>query len=237
VVVAGCHSSGSGNAMDMSMALVAECDVLKQTGCSGGKKCTIGLQDGQPRDLCFDVISPAAQLGAACQQLTGGNISGDNCAAGLVCTTFASQTKCRVPCYLRSDCPTGSACIAPTASTSVRSVAGQDYGLAACVPTSDCDPIAKTGCGVGQVCYFSAADDVGISDLCLMPTGNGMAGDDCKKARDCAAGFKCSGLGFCRRLCYYEPPDGGAGLGTCPPGEGACTPFYFSTDEYGTCGD
>jgi hypothetical protein len=170
--------------------------------------------------------------------VTIGARTGDNCAPGLTCIKFAGNLECHKPCFVRADCAAGQACIGPTLSTSTKSVGGQIWGLSACINATACDPISQGVCPMGLACYFAAApDDVGLVTLCLKPTGvNAMAGGDCKVARDCAPGFRCSGLGFCRRVCYYTAPDAGSNAGACPPSEGACDLFFDSTDQYGICG-
>jgi hypothetical protein len=109
--------------------------------------------------------------------------------------------------------------------------------LQSCIAGTGCDPVAQSGCTGSSACYFSPPDDVGRVTTCLVPVGAGQAGADCQRAVDCAPGFRCEGLGFCRRLCYFSPPDGGSAVsGACPPAEGVCDLFYGSTDRYGVCG-
>jgi hypothetical protein len=248
----GCGDDTTGNtALDMSVALDLtppgdmvvlrpECDVFANSGCSAGQKCTIGTQNGTPRDLCFAISANPVGLGAACQAVTDGSgRAGDNCAPGLICLDFPGDgPHCRKPCFVRGQCAAGEGCVLTTPTATQRQDEGGIEVLHACAHDDGCDPVAQTVCSGGKGCWLSPPDDVGRIGLCLTNLKPGMAGADCKAQAECAPGFRCNGLGFCRRYCYFEQPDGGVsgGLGSCPAVEGVCDRFSFSGELYGICG-
>jgi hypothetical protein len=254
VATGGCDdSSTASTAMDMSavindltppgdmVVLKPECDVFHNTGCpKSGDKCTIGTQNGTPRDLCAPISATTVDVGADCMSVDiGGGRTGDNCAPGLICLDFPGDgPHCRKPCFVRSDCP-GQTCtfLTPT-STQRMTEAGVQY-LHACANDDGCDPVAQTVCTGGRKCWLSPADDVGRVGICLMPLPpGGMSGAACDglKQAGCAPGFRCDDFDFCRRYCYYDAGDGGVG-GGCPTAEGLCDRFGFSGPTYGICGN
>jgi hypothetical protein len=107
--------------------------------------------------------------------------------------------------------------------------------LKACKQPDGCDPVAQNVCTGGKGCWISPADDVGRVGLCLTNANMGMYGATCVNQVDCAPGFRCAQFNFCRRYCYFSPPDGGATGGTCPAAEGPCDPF-FGSQFFGVCG-
>jgi hypothetical protein len=250
VLVAGCGDD-EGGAPDMSVpldmfsgdmvVLPPECDVFMNTGCPSGEKCTVGTQNGTPRDLCFAVAAnPVGEFAACSFTVPDANgRAGDNCAVGLVCLDYPGDgPHCRRPCYERAHCSAGDACVFPTATSTPRTTdAGDTETLRGCAHDDGCDPVAQDVCTGGKGCWLSPADDVGRIGVCLTNVKPGMAGADCKAQAECAPGFRCNGLGFCRRYCYFDLPDGGAaGSGACPANEGLCDRFSFSGPVYGICG-
>ena len=248
-VVTGCGSSSTGMDMAVSLADLAtpapvsggppECDIIANTGCPAGQKCTIGTDTAGPRTICFAIASPAVAAGGDCMPVTMGTRTGDNCAAGLSCVDYPGEgKKCRTPCFFRQTCGTGQACVVPTTSFDV---AGEDGGnptlLDACHSDDGCDPVAQSVCTGGKGCYLSRADDVGRVGVCLMDVKPGMDGADCSHITDCAPGFRCDSFQFCRRYCYFQDANGGTPTsGQCPAGEGNCALFSFSGSRYGICG-
>lgn len=248
LIVAGCGDDGGAADMavvlDMTVqdmvVLKPECDVFANTGCATGQKCTVGTQNGTPRDLCFAVSDSPVGIGAECMFVgDGSGRFGDNCASGLVCLDFPGDgPHCRKPCYQRSDCAAGDACVFTTPTSTQRQTEGGIEVLRVCAHDTGCDPVAQNDCPTGRSCWLSPADDVGRAGVCLVNRQPGMAGADCKAQVDCAPGFRCNGLGLCRRYCYFLPPDGGAapGQGDCPAAEGLCDRFSYSGPLYGICG-
>jgi hypothetical protein len=251
IAVAGCGSDGNSSAPDLSVALDLsppgdmvvlnpECDVFANTGCAVGQKCTVGTQNGTPRDLCFAIAATTVGEGAACMSVADGSgRTGDNCVPGLICLDFPGDgPHCRQPCYVRAHCPGGSACVLTTPTSTQRMTEGGVEFLHACAVDEGCDPVAQTVCAGARHCWLSPPDDVGRVGICLVSLKSGMAGDSCAAQAECAPGFRCDDLHFCRRYCYFEMPDGGvaAGVGACPAGEGFCGRFGFSPPLYGICG-
>ncbi len=216
--------------------LPPECDVLTDTGCPAGERCTIGTDNGQPRDLCFATVANPLGEDFVCAPVTAGTRTGDDCAPGLVCMPLAGDyATCRRPCYQRADCAAGQGCVVPTSTSTLRNDDGGTFVLRGCSNNIGCDPIAQNVCTPGTGCYLSTFDDVGRVSECLLP-GSGQAGSLCTNITDCAPGFRCDNGTFCRRYCYFDgAPDGGA-LGGCPADEGVCDLFVDSGGVYGICG-
>jgi hypothetical protein len=238
--LAGCGDDTT-RTVDMSVGLdlaptPPECDVLENRGCPAGEKCTVGVEAGNPRDLCFRVAAAPLPADAACAPVTVGDRTGDDCAPGLICVDLPGSGggRCRRPCYQRHDCASGQGCVVLTATSTLRSDDAGTFALHACASDTACDPVAQSGCAAGTGCYLSVADDEGRIGLCLS-AGPGQVGATCARLQDCAPGLRCEGLGFCRHYCYFEPRDGGV-PGTCPPSEGVCDRFAFSPTQYGVCG-
>ncbi len=250
LLVAGC-GDGAAPAGDLAVPLdlappadlvmlAPECDVFTDSGCPAGDKCTVGTQNGTPRDLCFAVAANPVGEGVACVAVSDGSgRAGDNCAPGLICVDYPGDGRhCRRPCYVRGQCAAGQACVLPTATSTQRMGEGGIELLSACAVDDGCDPVAQTVCTGGSHCWLSPPDDVGRVGLCLVNLAAGMSGASCLAQAECAPGFRCDGFLFCRRYCYFDLPDGGtaAGAGTCPTGEGLCDRFSFSGPIYGICG-
>jgi hypothetical protein len=248
-LVAGCGSSAAKIDMqaapsDMSAAIAplpAECDVVHDSGCAAGERCTIGTQGGAPKDLCFPIAANPIAEGGACMPVTMGNRTGDDCAAGLACVNYPGDgSKCRVPCFQRADCPSGDGCVVPTTSgtTAPFDASTLTIALRACHADDGCDPVAQTGCTSGTGCYLSGSDDFGRLGVCLVPQKQGMNGATCMVVADCAPGFRCDSFDFCRQYCYLRNDMGGPpATGQCPANEGTCGDFPFNSDRYGICGD
>lgn len=256
LAVAGCGDDNptTSTTMDMSVeiddltppgdmvVLKAECDVFANTGCPSGDKCTVGTQNGTPRDLCAPVSATTVGVGQSCMTVDIGNgRTGDNCAPGLICLDFPGDgPHCRKPCFVRADCP-GQTCTFLTPTGTTRMTDSGVQSLHACANDDGCDPVAQNVCTGGRKCWLSPPDDVGRVGVCLMPLApGGMAGDTCDglKQAGCAPGFRCDDFNFCRRYCYYDTPDGGTSTaGACPAAEGTCNRFSFSGPLYGICGN
>jgi hypothetical protein len=250
-LVAGCGSSDHasndlsatfdmGVPADMTKPLPPECDVVAGSGCASGQKCTVGTDHNLPRDLCFAIAASPVGEGAACMTVVSGDRSGDNCAAGLICEDFPGDgPHCRRPCFVRAQCSGGQACVLTTTTSTQKMSDAGILTLKACVPPNNCDPVAQNVCTGGRNCWLSPADDVGRVGLCLVNETMGMAGAACDPTHQvqCAPGFRCATLNFCRRYCYFDLPDGGAaGSGACPSAEGPCQRFFESGPVYGICG-
>ena len=253
LVVAGCGDDTTSGGADLAVPadltvagdmveLKPECDVFANSGCAVGQKCTVGTQNGTPRDLCFAISTTTVGEGAACLSVSDGSgRTGDNCAPGLICLDFPGDgPHCRKPCYVRAHCAGGQACVLTTPTATQQMTEAGVHFLHGCALDEGCDPVAQTVCSGDRHCWLSPPDDVGRVGICLVSLGSGMAGDTClgSKQAQCAPGFRCDDFGFCRRYCYFEAPDGGAtaGAGGCPATEGTCGRFGFSGPLYGICG-
>jgi hypothetical protein len=229
--------------MDMSAPIIdagpAECDPVANSGCMSGDKCTIGTDNGGPRAICFPVAAAPVPEGGDCMSVTMGARVGDNCAAGLSCVVYATEgAKCRRPCFLRQDCPTGSACVVRTVLDTIETVdGGAQFELRSCHSDDGCDPVAQDKCSGGKSCYLSLPDDAGRVGVCLMPMSTKTTGATCSNISDCAPGFRCDSFMFCRRYCYYRTASGDIPTtGQCPASEGMCDLFPGGNDLYGVCG-
>jgi hypothetical protein len=251
LLIAGCGDDGLGaNDLAVTLDLIPpgdmvvlkpECDVFANKFCRAGQRCTVGTQNGTPRDICVPLSATPLPLGAVCAPVDeGSGRIGDDCDAGLICLDFPGDgPHCKKPCYVRGQCAAGEACVllTPTSTPHTDPDAGVET-LRACAHDDGCDPVAQTVCSGGRHCWLSPVDDVGRVGICLMDLVPGMNGASCTAQATCAPGFRCDGLQFCRRYCYFDAPDGGvaAGVGGCPASEGVCDRFSFSGPIYGICG-
>ncbi|HZS41984.1 MAG TPA: hypothetical protein VFF06_34380, partial [Polyangia bacterium] len=244
VLAAGCSNTDSGTASDLSAPLDmgppvdaagqfgATCDFVKKN-CFSGLHCATTAVG----DVC--IPDPAAPIpeGGACTAINFGGIQGDFCTPGTSCIDYEGTSLCRRGCFVHADCADGDYCVAPTNSATTKKIMGQDTPLSACVTDEGCDPVAQTGCAAGA-CYFGGGDDVGRPRVCQAKSGTQPPDTTCMSHNDCAPGETCSGLGFCRLLCYVVPvtdADAGTTLGACPDGEGSCGAFFGSAGVFGLC--
>ncbi len=244
VVVAGCSNTAEVGSSDLSATddmgppidaagtYGAACDVTSKTSCLTGLHCS-STPNG---DQCIPDPPSPIPPGGPCTPITFGAVVGDFCTPGTQCIDFDGTSLCRPGCFQHSDCPNDGFCVAPTASSATMRVPGQGMvPFSACVDDSGCDPVLQTGCDAGGTCYFSGADDVGRARVCDTKHGSQPPDTSCASHRDCAPGESCSGLGFCRLLCYRLPIDTDGGIvGACPDGT-TCNPFFGSGDTYGIC--
>lgn len=244
VAVAGCsNTADNGFGSDLSMLLDmgppidaagqfgAACDVLKQN-CFKGLHCATTANG----DVCIPDPSAPIPDGDPCTPINFGGTQGDFCMPGTSCIAYEGVSRCRRGCFAHSDCMNGDFCVAPTNSTATKKIMGMDTPLSGCVADDGCDPVVQAGCASG-FCYFGGGDDVGRPRICQVKAGRQPPDTSCMSHNDCAPGETCSGLGFCRLLCYIAPvtdPDGGT-VGACPAGEGSCNPFFGSGGVYGLC--
>ena len=220
------------------------CDVIQGLGCVDGLHCAIAVPnngDTTGHALCVPDSPIVLPEGFPCTPdiLFDGYLYADFCAPGLTCTAVANGFPvCSKLCFRHRDCKNGAVCAAPVNSDVTQTTGGGfQLPLAACLNSDGCDPIAQD-CdaifgGGGLICEFSPSDNTSRVTLCLAAAGTGVDGDDCSSQADCAPGFMCEGLGFCRRICYRNPPAGATG-GDCQPDEGVCMSFSGS-GIYGRC--
>ena len=167
LLVAGCGDDSTTSSLaDLSVALdltppgdmtvlKPECDVFANTGCPSGQKCTIGTQNGTPRDLCFAISATTVAEGATCMS-TGPDANGrtgDNCAPGLICLDFPGDgPHCKKPCFVRSQCAGGQGCVLTTPTSTPRQTEGGIQLLHACANDDGCDPVAQNVCPGDRHC-------------------------------------------------------------------------------------
>jgi hypothetical protein len=246
VVAAGCSSSNNlgssddlsapgdlGPSPDAAGQFGAACDITN-SNCFTGMHCAT-TQEG---DVCIpDPPGNPIPEDGPCTPINFGGIIGDFCTPGTSCIDYLGTSLCRRGCFVHADCMNNEFCIAPTNSSAMKNVPGLGpTPLSGCVADDGCDPILQTGCPDGEACYFSGEDDIGRSRNCDPVVGSLPPDEPCESHRDCLPGETCSGLGFCRLLCFMQPLDTDGGtIGACPDSEGTCMAFFGSGDTYGLC--
>jgi hypothetical protein len=218
---------------DAAGSFGAACDITSMTSCHSGLHCS-STPNG---DQCIPDPANPIPAGSPCTSISFGAVIGDFCAPGSQCVAYDGVSVCRVGCFQHSDCANGGFCVAPTASSATMRVPGLGMqSFMACVDDTGCDPVLQLGCDPGTTCYFSGADDIGRARICDTKHGSAPPGTSCMSHRDCAPGETCSGLGFCRQLCYRIPVDTDGGtVGGCTDSTTTCNPFFGSGDNYGIC--
>ncbi len=210
--------------------LGASCDIFVGARlCGDGLHCGVGKKAGATQDICIPNTASPLVEGAPCTSVDFDNgVVGDRCEPGHACIRYAGASTCLRLCTQRSDCATSEVCAAPTGSASVPAA----QTIAGCVKSDACDAIAKTGCPSNLSCYL-ARDNVTRFFTC-QDAGTAQITEPCASSRDCAPGLNCSSLGFCRTLCYVNPPGGGT-QGLCAATEPACMRIAGAPDNYGVC--
>lgn len=183
----------------------ADCDPIKQTGCTAPKsKCT-ALDDGSG-GVIAGCIAPSgtAATDATCTRTSEdpAGIGSDDCAPGHYCSGIGSfatppQRHCRKFCGTDADCATGQKCSSLIADSGGTPTAG------ICVPT--CTPFG-TDCAGGMNCSLLIADMDGAAlyGTCRQ-VGTGAAGSACT-GNECLADLVCadptsSGSDSCVPMC------------------------------------
>lgn len=207
----------------------ASCDLVSNTGCELGEKCTF-LDD--PNDASDGYTLCAADgdvpAGGACAFGTDGI---DDCAGGSWCRHGVCLSTC-VPtpdsCPASDICRVGPDVLGPT-----------EFGV--CQPS--CNPIAS-GCAANEGCYLSLTNGRSLCDrpADLQTTGPACEGAvgtqscDCDQLNGCAAGYGCvlnnalmnaTGL----TCAFYCDPTNSGGP-TCADGPGAGTDCRIIRDFY-----
>jgi hypothetical protein len=217
------------------------CNAFTQQTCISGLHCAVAtLADGSGMDVCTPNVPSPIPEGGRCSPFGYSGYVTDFCAVGTTCVHISALQgdRCVKMCFRHSDCDNGQFCAGGTASsTSVPDPFFGDLFLSGCISGDDCDPVAQTGCDPGQSCYLGPFDDVGRVFVCSDAHGTGDVGADCDHQSVCAPGESCSGLGFCRQLCYIhgaQGEDGGTPIGGCPA-TFDCNAFFGSAGIYGIC--
>ncbi len=182
-----CSSFGDFCAPLPGVAALGYCAQASAASCAGDGECDA------PTPVCN-------QTGVGCVQC---NQAAD-CADGYLCNTgrcyLPANTLCSrhdechrhcdrasgacIECQQAGDCPYNHACESNTC-------------IDLTPPFVDCDPVALTGCYLGERCVV--ADDL-QGFWCITETGSGEALDPCTGPAQCADGFACVG-DDCRKIC------------------------------------
>jgi hypothetical protein len=198
--------------MDASPPL---CDLVEQTGCRAGEKCT--LVGGRGSKLACAADAARAE-GEECR-FDGDGI--DDCRAGLICPgdTYRCLEVCRGP----ADCPTGRGChgVVPESS---------DPPTRVCVPT--CDLFAHPpDCPAQMGCYVMYPDGGGG----CMSEGSTDVGGSCQRNSDCKSGLLClptdPSASDLKPKCHL--PCLTTGAQPCP--SGSCQSFFVGDGTLGYC--
>jgi len=179
------------------------CDPVEDTGCSLTEICRITpeFSDG----VC---IVPAGERGEGetCDPMA------QDCGGGLICGALpgAQGEACVSLCEVDGERGCGGDAFCQPIE------AGDRFGV--CIPT--CDLFDASSCPPDQACF----DTGGPARQCL-PAGDGMDGDPCSVAEDCAALFACIGGetdALCEPICDPDAPDPDA---LCPGADEICLPL------------
>ncbi len=169
-------------------APASACDLVAQTGCPEGKRCSVsGGGAGLFQTACLNVPATPAGVGETCSRPSG--IPGeDNCAVGLFCTPWGKPAAtptafwCRDLCVADADCGNDEACLA---------FLGAAPGHGVCIPT--CDPFAENACPSGANCIAERATSEREAAFACSRVGNTAAGETCSvRSDDCVVGAMCA---------------------------------------------
>lgn len=185
------------------------CNMVAQTGCGPGEKCTLVESPTGNLRGCVALTGDVAE-GHACRRADEG-FGHDDCSAGSTCTfigvvppSAGGTRRCRVLCEEDTDCGTGERCAALTRETD-----GGGFCGPVCTPFgNDCPtPLECTRVWPGSRATPPASD---FFVTCRAP-GARPAGATCDPvAEDCATGLVCAtlggGAGVCLMPCDANHP-------------------------------
>jgi hypothetical protein len=191
----------------MSATCFPGCDPAAQN-CGAGQKCTYVSSGMTFARECVDAGTVAE--GATCAQ----SASGDNCQAGLLCT---SDNKCTKFCNA-----SGVACTSGSSCSGFLILNNGEFPLI-CEP--GCSLLAQD-CMGNQGCYPSTGGSI------CATAGTADAGAACTHGNDCGKGALCAGpMGgaTCLKMCNLDGGSPGCSGSTCsatmpalPQGAGVC---------------
>lgn len=178
------------------------CDIVHNTGCEAGKKCsllTFGNDASATRPQFIACVQDNGGLARA--QTCGPKQQVDECDAGMICSEGLFHV-CVEVCELNDPQCAGVASCRPKPVPEVF-----PSGLGVCVP--QCHAIAQNCPGT-----LACSDSVTPSGygFCV-EAGAGVDGDPCAQHEDCAKGLACK-MGSCRAFCDDTQP---CTSGNCTP--------------------
>ena len=199
-------------------------DLVNQTMCGTGMKCTFRTLDGGLLPVTFCDVEGTQGWNETC----GATATSDSCRAGYHCTHRDGDSRCRRYCHEDSLCtvPPGGAHAACRWPLEVG--AEEAVGVRAC--TFSCDILATpSGCAPGQSCKGLKESGVWFTD-CLIAG----AGDRCLESwyEDCPEGMGCFFIDHSYNQClrYCRLPTGSP---SCP--SGTCRYIADWPDWVGGC--
>jgi len=189
--------------------LCLPCDPIAGTMCPEGMYCT--YESGSQKPSCME--AGTQMIGEPC-----GGV--DSCGEG-ICIELSSSDEgpiCYEICGTNSDCGEGVLCM------DLRSA---PYSICAGASSVDEDcHLVDQDCAVdSDGCYFN-----GSAAIC-MTAGEGLEGDACAAANDCAEGFTCNNAA-CLKFCTKAP---GVEDGCDKDGGFPVCKNYFAAHQAGLC--
>lgn len=209
----------TGTPSDCSQQL--QCDVVEQSGCPPTTPaCDV---DRVTRETICRPVTADGMGDSTCT-------SGFACAAGFTCVDVGAEKGwCAKFCDRDDDCAgVGTRCINPLLDSGDVPIPN----VSLC--TNSCDPIAQTGCPLGNSCLPLRAES-GDDYLDCVIAGDGSLGSSCSFPTDCERGLWCIKFSFsqvCSRICEV------GGVNTCPPNQtcfGFAERMIVGNHEFGTC--
>ena len=171
---------------DVAADLPATCtvaDLVSQTMCGAGRKCTFVSIDavGNPIPIC-DTAGPQGW-----NQTCGAGGASDNCQAGYICLGSGTVSVCRRYCSSDSTCTSYPGGANAACEIGISHGGTEVIGVTTC--SFHCDPLYQTGCNAGQACHASFPGDYTFfSDCTAAGTGSGCVAGT---GSDCPAGSAC----------------------------------------------
>lgn len=196
---------------DCSDYAIPDCDPYTDAYCQEGMNCIFGAED---KPVC--IVAGETPVGEKCSTQA-------DCADGICMQLDAVEGQfCYKYCKTAADCPWGSQCLG---------IVGHQWRV--CSLSADqfetCNLLTQNCSKPTDGCYWSGSP---INQPICMPSGEGVAGDECSAANDCMKGYDCIAQKECRKLCNlqegFEPKCDDAFVG--------CSKHY-PPQQAGYCGE
>lgn len=213
---------GADAAVDPCMTSIpGECSLLPQCNCPPGDACGLDQRDGMTR---CRTINTAGRDHDACAD-------DRECAAGYHC---AGVGICSRYCIEDSDCEgAGGQCRFDYYTTGGSPV--RIDGIRAC--STDCDPVAQTGCPMSHACYLSPAG-ISVDYTNCFPPGATADGESCALSEQCRPGRHCTDIGDgarCFPVCRVTSGSSDCDVFARTICRGLTAPAVIGDVEYGVC--